>query len=106
MISSCMTIRCHIRSAFAALVLVAALVAGCSPAKPDPVPPPGPPEIGAPVAPEPVRPGPSLPRQKVVAFGDSLTAGFGLEKSRSYPAQLQRLLDEGGYNYEVVNAGV
>jgi acyl-CoA thioesterase-1 len=101
-----MTIRCHIRSVAAALVLVAALAAGCSTAKPDPVPPPAPPEIGGPAAPEPVRPGPKLPRQKVVAFGDSLTAGFGLEKSLSYPAQLQRMLDERGYNYEVVNAGV
>jgi acyl-CoA thioesterase-1 len=45
-------------------------------------------------------------RPKIVAFGDSLTAGYGIEKSRSYPAQLQRLLDERGYNYEVVNAGV
>ncbi len=41
-----------------------------------------------------------------MAFGDSLTAGFGLEKSQAYPALLQRLLDERGYNYEVVNAGV
>jgi acyl-CoA thioesterase-1 len=35
-----------------------------------------------------------------------LTAGFGLEKSQSYPAALQRLLDSRGYHYEVVNAGV
>lgn len=101
-----MTIRCHIRSAGAALVLVAALAAGCTTAKPDPVPPPAPTEIGGPAAPAPARPGPNVPRQKVVAFGDSLTAGYGLEKSLSYPAQLQRMLDERGYNYEVVNAGV
>ena len=51
----------------------------------------------------------SSPRQslpKIVAFGDSLTAGLGLTEAESYPAQLQRKLDQDGYKYEVVNAGV
>jgi acyl-CoA thioesterase-1 len=43
---------------------------------------------------------------KIVAFGDSLTAGFGVTPAESYPAQLQRRLDEAGYRYRVVNAGV
>jgi acyl-CoA thioesterase-1 len=44
---------------------------------------------------------------KIVAFGDSLTAGYGLSSPRqSYPAVLQQLLDADGYRYEVVNAGV
>jgi acyl-CoA thioesterase-1 len=42
----------------------------------------------------------------IVAFGDSLTAGYGLPESQSYPARLQRLLLERGYRYRVVNAGV
>jgi acyl-CoA thioesterase-1 len=42
---------------------------------------------------------------KIVAFGDSLTAGYGLDPSESYPALLQKRLDELGYKYEVVNAG-
>lgn len=42
----------------------------------------------------------------IVAFGDSLTAGYGLPDSQSYPARLQRLLIERGYRYRVVNAGV
>ncbi len=42
----------------------------------------------------------------IVAFGDSLTAGFGVDPRASYPARLQRLLDEKGYHYKVVNAGV
>ena len=46
----------------------------------------------------------SLP--KIVAFGDSLTAGYGLEQSVSYPALLQKRLDADGLAYEVVNAGV
>ena len=43
---------------------------------------------------------------KIVAFGDSLTAGYGLAASESYPALLQKKLDADGYDYEVVNAGV
>lgn len=43
---------------------------------------------------------------KIVAFGDSLTAGYGLNPKQSYPALLQQKLDADGYKYEVVNAGV
>ena len=44
---------------------------------------------------------------KVVAFGDSLTAGYGLAGEReSYPALLQERLRRDGLDYEVVNAGV
>ncbi|MFL6468421.1 MAG: arylesterase [Pyrinomonadaceae bacterium] len=45
-------------------------------------------------------------KPKIVAFGDSLTAGFGLEETESYPYLLQQKLNAEGYNYEVVNAGV
>jgi acyl-CoA thioesterase-1 len=47
---------------------------------------------------------PELP--KIVAFGDSLTAGFGISEKESYPYLLQERLRADGYNYEVVNAGV
>jgi len=43
---------------------------------------------------------------KIVAFGNSLTAGLGLDTSESYPAVLQKLLQSKGYKYEVINAGV
>jgi acyl-CoA thioesterase-1 len=43
---------------------------------------------------------------KIVAFGDSLTAGYGLSPQESYPALLQKLIDADGFKYEVVNAGV
>ena len=46
----------------------------------------------------------SLP--KIIAFGDSLTAGLGLSEAESYPVLLQQKLDRDGYKYEVVNAGV
>jgi acyl-CoA thioesterase-1 len=42
----------------------------------------------------------------IVAFGDSLTAGLGLEEADQYPSLLQKKLIEGGYDYVVINAGV
>jgi acyl-CoA thioesterase I len=43
---------------------------------------------------------------RIVAFGNSLTAGLGVPQDQSYPAHLQRTLDAAGYAYRVVNAGV
>ena len=43
---------------------------------------------------------------RIVAFGNSLTAGLGVSPDQSYPAQLQRRLREAGYHHEVINAGV
>lgn len=42
----------------------------------------------------------------IVAFGDSLTAGYGLAASEAFPAQLQRALDAKGLAVKVMNAGV
>lgn len=42
----------------------------------------------------------------VVAFGDSLTAGYGLPESESYPAQLQIRLNQLGYKVKVINSGI
>ena len=42
----------------------------------------------------------------IVAFGDSITAGYGLGEDQSYTTLLQRKLDQAGYRYRVVNAGV
>jgi acyl-CoA thioesterase-1 len=42
----------------------------------------------------------------IVAVGDSLTAGYGLDESESYPALLEQKLQAAGYRYRVVNAGV
>lgn len=42
----------------------------------------------------------------IVAVGDSLTAGYGLDESESYPALLEKKLQAAGYNYQVINAGV
>jgi acyl-CoA thioesterase I len=43
---------------------------------------------------------------RVVAFGDSLTAGYGLQSSEAFPAQLERALKAKGVNVEIINAGV
>src|SRR3954470_15480125 len=56
-----------------------------------------------PVAQQPAR---SSTRPRVVALGDSLTAGLGLAPQQAYPALLQQRIDKAGLNYEVVNAGV
>ncbi len=53
-----------------------------------------------------IKPNITSEKPKIVAFGDSLTAGFGLAEKDSYPYLLQKKLDADGFNYEVVNAGV
>jgi acyl-CoA thioesterase I len=44
-------------------------------------------------------------RPVLVCFGDSITAGYGLQPDQAYPAALQRKLDRAGYRYEVNNQG-
>ena len=43
---------------------------------------------------------------RIVALGDSLTAGFGLPQSAAFPAVLERALKARGHQVEIVNAGV
>jgi acyl-CoA thioesterase-1 len=43
---------------------------------------------------------------RIVALGDSLTAGYGLPAQAAFPAQLQQALKARGHNVEIVNAGV
>jgi acyl-CoA thioesterase-1 len=45
-------------------------------------------------------------QKRVLAFGDSLTAGLGLPAGDSLPAQLKKRLQADGYDVDVVNAGV
>ncbi len=45
-------------------------------------------------------------RPVIACFGDSITAGYGLDTTQSYPAVMQRDLDAQGYAYRVVNFGV
>ncbi len=43
---------------------------------------------------------------RIVAFGDSLTAGFGLPQEDAFPVRLQKALTDKGIRVEIVNAGV
>jgi acyl-CoA thioesterase-1 len=43
---------------------------------------------------------------KIVAFGDSLTAGYGLPAADAFPVKLTHALEAKGIKVEIVNAGV
>jgi acyl-CoA thioesterase-1 len=46
-----------------------------------------------------------LLRPRIVAFGDGVTGGVGLAEGESYPAVIQRYLDQAGYDYDVASFG-
>lgn len=46
------------------------------------------------------------PERRIIAFGDSLFAGYGLDPRDAYPEKLESALRARGINAEVVNAGV
>lgn len=48
---------------------------------------------------------PAATRPLLVCFGDSITAGYGLQSGESFPDALQRELDRRGYHYKVRNQG-
>ncbi|HEV2955709.1 MAG TPA: arylesterase [Xanthobacteraceae bacterium] len=52
------------------------------------------------------QPGSAARPVKIVALGDSLTAGLGLPADAAFPARLQRALAQKGIAADVVNAGV
>jgi len=84
---------------FFSLILVLSLAACSTTPRPDPV--------GADSAPPAAKPdAPADNRHRLVAFGDSLTAGFGAEPGASYPDFLQKLIDQRHYPWRVINAGV
>ena len=88
----------------AALLLQALIVAGCEQSS-DAALNAG---NGADAAPAPVQEvaAPQGPERLVLAFGDSLYAGYGLGMGQSLPDRLQDELRRDGINANVVNAGV
>lgn len=55
----------------------------------------------------PPRPVPvSHPATVIDCFGDSITAGYGVDPGKSYPDDLQTDLDNRGYRARVVNSGI
>ncbi len=89
-------------AALAALLQPLALIA-CDRAPPAPAATPttATPTTGATQAPR-----PAGPERLVLAFGDSLYAGYGLDRGQSLPDALQARLRAAGVNATVVNAGV
>jgi acyl-CoA thioesterase-1 len=84
------------------LLLMCALIAGCSREQPKTE------ERETPAA-SPTPPAPSKApdsRPVIVAFGDSLSAGHGADPGKSYPDFLQNEVNRRGYRYRVINAGI
>lgn len=46
------------------------------------------------------------PERKIIAFGDSLFAGYGLDPRDAYPEKLEAALRAKGINADMINAGV
>lgn len=44
--------------------------------------------------------------QSILFFGDSITAGLGVDKSQAFPALIQNKIDSLGMRYEVINGGL
>ena len=42
----------------------------------------------------------------ILAFGDSLTEGFGVDEDENYPSILERKLRADGYEVRVINGGI
>lgn len=43
--------------------------------------------------------------QRILFFGDSITAGYGVGEGQAFPALIQQKIDSLGWNYEAVNGG-
>jgi acyl-CoA thioesterase I len=90
---------------FAGLLVAASLFAGCRSKTPEPVAP-------QPAASEEAAPPPATDaavpdgRPVIIAFGDSLTAGYGADTGDSYPDYLEKDLNAKGYHYQVINQGI
>src|SRR5690242_8291886 len=86
------------------IFVMAACWCGCQQQESRPQPAPRTAETPAPTPAAP----PAQPdgRPVIACFGDSLTAGMGLEPGQTFPDLLQKDLDRRGLRYRVVNLGV
>lgn len=80
----------------AVIIVLVGLLVGCGQTPPTPTPLP---TVTAIPAAAPIT-------GMIVAMGDSLTEGLGVNIDDAYPAQLERELRASGYTYTVINAGV
>ena len=92
------------RRPFACVLFASSLLAGCrsktpeSASSPPSAPVYTPAAVGSTEQPD--------GRPVIVAFGDSLTAGFGADAGDSYPDYLEKDLNAKGYHYQVINQGI
>jgi len=94
------------RSSFLIFLAIFAWLPGCGRDTPEGDRRSAPAPSAAPAAASPIdkTAGSSAPR--IIFLGDSLTAGLGLELEQSFPALIQKRIDAGSYQYEILNAGV
>ncbi|UCS94943.1 arylesterase [Echinicola marina] len=45
-------------------------------------------------------------KKTILFFGDSMTAGYGVDQSQAFPALVQDKIDSLGLNYKVINGGL
>ena len=55
---------------------------------------------------EPETPAKVSSKKSIVFFGNSLTAGYGLDISEAFPAKIQEIVDSLALDYQVINAGL
>jgi acyl-CoA thioesterase I len=89
----------------ACVLFASSLLAGCRSKAPEAASPqPG--AIASDSSPASDATAPADERPVIVAFGDSLTAGFGADAGDSYPDYLEKDLNAQGYHYQVINQGI
>lgn len=81
-------------------ILILLILIGCGQSKGEKAPDPA--------GQQPLETDAELPQSEktILFFGDSLTAGLGLDPNQAFPALIQQRLDSLGYAYQVVNAGL
>lgn len=54
-----------------------------------------------------VQPAHAQPKtQSILFFGDSITAGYGIDEDKAFPALIEQKIDSLGWNFEVRNGGL
>jgi acyl-CoA thioesterase-1 len=85
---------------FVGIVIWGLLGCSCTKTKKESIPKTEPEPAASPVSPD------RDDRPVILAFGDSLTAGQGVDSAENYPSKLQEKIDAAGYRYRVLNAGI
>ncbi len=62
--------------------------------------------ITSPAKPADTKPADSAPKKTILFYGNSLTAGYGVEPSQAFPALIGKKIDSLELDYSIVNAGL